>query len=331
MATNVLFTSVGRRVELLRAFRRAYQALGLDGNTVAIDVDPLAPALRVADRHYLVPPLSSPEYLLALTHILQSEQISVVFPLIDPDIPVLAEHREELESTGARLAVVPPKAARIAADKWLTSDFFRRLGLPAARSWLPGQMAPGDAQFPLFIKPRFGSASQHTFRVNNPRELAFFSDYVPQPIIQEFLEGPEITNDVICDPTGRVLGIVSRERLRVRAGEVLMGKTVFDPDIADACVRIARHLPALGPITVQCILRDKIPVFTEINARLGGGVPLGIAAGADAPRWLLAAVAGIPIEIPPLGSYRHGLYLSRFDDSFFLTEADRDAMAGHRV
>jgi carbamoyl-phosphate synthase large subunit len=47
---NVLFTSAGRRVELLRAFRRAYATLGLDGRVVAVDVDPLAPALSAADR-----------------------------------------------------------------------------------------------------------------------------------------------------------------------------------------------------------------------------------------------------------------------------------------
>jgi len=330
-SVNVLFTSAGRRVELLRAFRRAYQSLGLAGRIVAVDVDPLAPALQVADRPYIVPRLTRPEYVPTLAEICRQEQISLLFPLIDPDIPVLSSHRRVLEMTGARLAVVSPEAVAITADKWLTVQFFARLGLSRPRSWLPGQLDLDTAEYPLFIKPRFGSAARDTFQVNNARELAFFSDYVSDPIIQEYLPGPEITNDVICDLEGRVLAVVSRRRIEVRWGEVAKGVTVYDPAITDACVRIARALPAVGPITVQCMMKDDVPHFTEINARLGGGVPLGIAAGVDSPRWLLARVAGLPVEIPPLGSYQVGLYLTRCDDSFFLTKEDYAHTASHRV
>ena len=49
-------------------------------------------------------------------------------------------------------------------------------------------------------------------------------------------------------------------------------------------------------------------------------LPLGIAAGVPSPRWLLALAAGHKIEVPPLGSYQVALYLTRFDDSFFLTD-----------
>lgn len=331
MSINILFTSVGRRVELLRSFRKAYRTLGVGGRIVAVDVDPLAPALREADVTYIVPRVDDPAYIPTLLEILQREQPATVFPLIDPEIPVLAAHRETLEATGTRLAVVSSGAAAVAADKWLTNEFFARLELKVPRSWLPAQLDPLKAEYPLFIKPRRGSASHHTFQVEDPQQLAFFSRYVSEPIIQEFLPGPEITNDVICDPDGSVLAVVSRQRIRVRAGEVIVGKTVFDPAIADACVRIAEALPAAGPITVQCMIHGTAPVFTEINARLGGGLPLGIAAGADSPLWLLAAVAKLPVDVPPLGSYRTGLYLSRFDDSSFITEAERDEMASHRL
>jgi len=331
MEVNVLFTSVGRRVELLRSFRRAYEVLGVSGRIVAVDIDPLASALRVADRPYLVPRLDSPEYIPALGQILRRERVDLVFPLIDPDVPVLAEHREALESTGARLAVVPRAAAAIAADKWLTNEFFGRLGLDTPRSWLPGEHDPAAGEYPLFIKPRFGSASQQTFRIDNPGQLRFFSEYVPQAILQEYLSGPEITSDVICDLEGSVLTVVSRQRIRVRAGEVIVGKTVFDASIAENCIRVAKALPAVGPITVQCIMRDGVPAFTEINARFGGGVPLGIAAGMNSPLWLVAKAEGLAVEIPPLGSYEQNLYLSRFDESFFVSEADREQMASRRL
>ncbi len=213
-------------------------------------------------------------------------------------------------------------ATRTTQDKWLTTQFFRRIGLGAPQSWLPEQLDTAPLPFPLFIRPRNGSASKNAFKVNDANELRFFAHYIPKPIIQEYVGGEEITSDVICDLDGKLLGVVSRQRLEVRGGEVSKGVTVHNPRIMDACGAIARALPAVGPITVQCRMRDGVPLFTEINARYGGGAPLGIAAGVDSPRWLLAWAAGINVEIPPLGSYQTGLYLSRFDDSFYLTEAD---------
>src|SRR5206468_1918939 len=133
--------------------------------------------------------------------------------------------------------------------------FFQRLGIATPRSWLPGQLDPAQAEYPLFIKPRCGGATKHAFKVNDARELIFFSDYVPSPIIQEYLPGPEITNDVICDLEGEVLAVVSRQRIEVRWGEVAKGVTMYDPAISNACLQTAHALPAIGPITVQCILK----------------------------------------------------------------------------
>lgn len=330
-AINVLFTSVGRRVELIRCFRRAYRTLGLDGNIVGLDIDPLAPALQAVDRPYLVPRLSSPDYVPTLAEICQREGIALIFPLIDEDIPGLIRHRELIEASGARISVVPAQAAQVTADKWRTTQFFRSLDLATPATWLPRDFDPASANYPLFLKPRNGNGGKHTHRVDNARELTFFLDYVPDPLIQELLPGPEITNDVVCDLDGTLLGIVSRQRIEVRNGEVAKGVTVRDPGVLAACVRIARALPAVGPITVQCMMRDGVPHFTEINARLGGGIPLAIAAGVDAPLLLLTRAAGLPIDIPALGSYQTGLYLTRFDDSFLLTESARAYLESQAV
>lgn len=326
-----MFTSVGRRVELVRAFRAAYQELGLQGSIIALDIDPLAPALQLASRPYIVPRVDSPSYLPAVLEICRKEQADLIFPLIDPDIPVLAASRATIEETGARLALIPASAVAITGDKWLTGEFFRNLKLPTPRSWLPGQREVPLSEYPLFIKPRNGSAAQYTFKVRNERELAFFSEYVPNPIVQECLPGPEITSDVVCDLDGSVLAVVSRQRIEVRSGEVAKGVTIYDRPITDACVKIALALPARGPITVQCMLKDGVPHFTEINARFGGGLPLAIAAGIDAPRLLLARAAGLTVDCPPLGCYRVGLYMSRYDDSTLLTEESREAMASCRL
>ncbi|MGQ0669603.1 MAG: ATP-grasp domain-containing protein [Actinomycetota bacterium] len=328
---NVLFTSVGRRVELLRVFRRAYADLVLAGCIVAVDIDPLAPALREADHVYIVPHLTDPGYIPALVDVCGRERIGLIIPLLDPDVPVLARGRRQLEATGARLLVIPDAGVEIATDKLETYRFFQRLNIPTPRSWSPDEVRPDELEYPVFVKPRFGSGGEYAVTARNRRELAFFLGYVREPIVQEWLPGPEITSDVLCDLQGGVLAVVCRERIEVRWGEVAKGKTIYDPEIIEHCVTIAKGLNAVGPITVQCMRRDSRPFFTEINPRFGGGAPLGIAAGVPGPRWMLALAAGQEIAVPPIGTYRAGLYLTRFDDSLFLSEEDRRRVEGSRL
>jgi carbamoyl-phosphate synthase large subunit len=315
---NVLFTSAGRRVELLRAFQRAYKELRLKGKIVITDIHPLAPTFQVADSTHMVPPLEDPRYIPALLDIVRRERVALVFPLIDPDIPLLAGRKAEFEEAGAKVMTPPADGAEAAHDKWKTFQLFQTLGLPCASTWLPTDLLKDSLTFPLFIKPRFGSAGKGAFRVENRSQLEFFLTYVEDPVVQECLSGPEITSDVICSAGGEVWAVVSRRRIEIRAGEVAKGVTVWDGQIAEGCIKVARGIRAAGPITVQCMMRSGDPFFTEINARFGGGCPLGIAAGADSPRWYLAEAAGLPPQTPPMGNYTRDLYMTRFDDSFFI-------------
>lgn len=328
---NVLFTSAGRRVELLRAFQRSFKILDIPGRIFTLDIDPLAPTFQIADRVFLGPRVDSEDYVPTLQRICREEGVDLIVPLIDPDIPVLARNRTLLERVGATVAVVDEAAAEVISDKWLTAQFFRQLGVCTPASWLPSDPELQGAEYPLFIKPRHGSASKYTFRVNTPRELEFFSRYVPDPIVQEYLPGPEVTTDVVCGLDQRLLGLVSRQRIEVRSGEVAKGVTIRDERILEGCETISAYLPARGPITIQCLLRDGIPYFTEINARFGGGVPLGIAAGVDGPTLLLDQIGNLGRATPPLREYQAGLYVTRFDDSFLLSEQQREQLASGSI
>lgn len=324
---NVLFTSAGRRVELVRAFRQAYRDTSIRGRILATDIDPLAPALHEADTGFLVPPLGDPDYVPTIARLCRDENVRLVFPLIDPDIPALAHGRSEIEASGARLAAVSARAADLTRDKWATYQWLSAQQVPTPRTWLGSDVSTGSPAFPLFVKPRYGSAGKQGFRAETAHQLTFFLGYVPEPIVQEFAAGPEVTNDVVCGLGGELWAIVSRRRIEVRWGEVAKGETIHDEAVRAHCETIARRLPAVGPITVQCLMHDGRPLFTEINARFAGGSPLGFAAGVPAPRWYLEQAAGRPVTPPPLGSYRAGLYLSRYDDSLILDEVARDRLA----
>lgn len=310
---NILFTSVGRRVELMRAFKSSIRKVG--GQVWGTDIDSLAPAMHVVDNPVFVPRCTDPNYISALLATCSRFKIRVVLPLIDPDIPILAQHHDAFRAIGTELAVLSPPAAEICQDKCKTTEFFRGIGLRVPKSWLPGERDLSEIRYPVFVKPRVGSAAAYTFKAKDSTELDFFQRYVPDAIIQEFLAGDEITTDVVCGRAGEVLTVVSRKRLAVRGGEVVKGVTVNTEPVSTDCYKIARALPAVGPITVQCIMVNELPYYIEINARLGGGVPLAIAAGVNVSDLIVRYFAGEKIE--KVSDYQCGLQMTRFDDSFF--------------
>jgi carbamoyl-phosphate synthase large subunit len=305
---------------LVRAFRRGLDELGLDGRLVGVDIDPLAAALQVTDSSRIVPRFTSPDYIPALLDVCREEDIDLLVPLNDHEMPSLVGHIDDFERLGVRPLVLGPGTYPFTDDKLATHRFFVDLGVPTPETWTPEFAQSADLGFPLFVKPRRGSSGKDAFLVRNSRELDFFCDYVDEPLVQEYVEGPEITSDVLCDASGSVRSVVSRRRIEVRAGEVSKGVTVINDGVIERCVQIAEGLKATCPITIQCMIRDGVALFTEINPRFGGGVPLALEAGAPLPTWLLALESGAPVSIPPLGSYRPGVFFTRFDEAFSLDE-----------
>ena len=175
----------------------------------------------------------------------------------------------------------------------------------------------------MFIKPVDGSASNFTFLVTTPEALRFFFNYVPRPIIQEFVPGQEYTLDLFIDMAGQVRAVVPRKRLEVRAGEVSKSQIVLNPKILQAGHKVGEALAAiggLGPINVQCIYspeEDSEVKFIEINPRFGGGSHLTLKADYPFHQWIMEMVLGL--ELSPLpNDLSDGLTMLRYDEAIFI-------------
>jgi len=318
MNVNVLFTSIGRRVELINNWKKAYADLGINGQIFGTDIDPLAAASNFVDFFHIVPPSNDKDFIPSIQNICKENDINLVFPLNDNDLEPLSLKKSILEQNERIVVISKIKSIDITSDKWSTYNFFKNCNIKTPNTWKPNEKNKSD--FPLIIKPRYGSAGKNVFKVYDQNELEFHIPRIKNPIIQELINGPEVTTDVICDFNGSIIGIVNRERLEVRWGEVAKGKTIFDKNVIKNCEKIVENLDIVGPITVQCILEHNDPLFIEINARYGGGAPLGFAAGVKSPHWYLSIASGIELNLPSIGSYKKNLFLSRYDNSLFMDE-----------
>ena len=316
---NVLITAASRRVPLVRAFRRALEDLG-GGNVVVTDVNPLSPAVYTADRAFRVPMASDAGYADEILAISTAADVGLVIPTIDDELAALASSAQRFAAAGSRVAVSSVDTIAVCDDKHATCRTLAAKGVAAATSFLPDDL-PAEPQFPLFIKPRFGRGSVAAFLVRNARELAFFLEYVPQPVIESYLDGPEYTIDMLCDFSGRPLSIVPRERLVIRAGVTDRGRTVKDPRLIDLAVSCASVLDFAGPVNIQCRMVDGRPIVFEINPRFSGGIPLTIAAGADFPRMLVEMTRGAHVA-PSIGRFRENVWITNYETAIFLEEPE---------
>lgn len=314
---NIFFLNVGRRCELVELFSRALVAVS-PGLVWGSDPNPLAPALAVVDRCVELPKdIDSSEFLDGLAEFLAREAIDLVIPTIDPDLVRLDRWREELKGRApcAHLLLSPREVIYTARDKRHSREAFARLGVPVPEAVDP---TSSDLSFPLFVKPAAGSASVGAVRVNNRSELMARLAITTDPMVERLVTGDETTVDVLLDLDGRALCAVPRRRLQARDGEVTRGVIERAPELEALAMRLASALGCTGPVTLQ--FRSPAPgrwVAMELNARMGGGLPLTVAAGADWPRWILEMAAGLEPDIAST-AVRDGMLLTRADRSFFL-------------
>ena len=309
---KILFTSVGRRVELIQAYKEAAKSNNIELIIVGADISLTAPALFFCDEKVQCPRINDPKYIPFLISYCSENNVDVLIPTIDTDLLLLSEHKNDFKNT--KVVISSRESVKICRDKRLTGTFFNVYGLKCPSP--VDDYTKYDLGFPAFIKPKDGSSSINAFKVNSKEELEALVKIVPDYIIQPFISGTEYTVDAFCDFDGNPIFITPRIRLAVRSGEVLKTRIVQDEKIISEMKKIIESFKPCGPITVQLIRDDKTgeDYYIEINPRYGGGAPLSIKAGANSCEMLLKMVKGEKTGYIS-GAAEDGATYCRFDQS----------------
>lgn len=312
--TRVLVTAIGTMncTTIIRELKKAdedFYILGADiypkrfiANSNGVDEFYQFPKV-LEDREY---------YASFVLNFCKEHGVQVLYCVIDEEVQVLAQHREEFLHAGVTLCVADTSTIvtchdKILFDEWMKNNF-PQYHIPSYTS-----SSAGDISFPVFIKPREGRASIGCRMIRNAAELYGVEDLWHDYLVQQYIEcGNIISVDVVRNrKTGQIGIIQKKEHLRNANGCGIAVEIVDIEEISSACKSIAGKLDTDGVVNYEFFLTEDGPKLIEINPRLPAGIEYSCMAGMNVVLNALWIARGGHCEFSPvrIGSF----YAKRYE------------------
>lgn len=313
---RILLCSVGRRCELLKDFRKT---MGSDGKIIATDLSVYAPAAYFADQFYKVPSISDSTYISTILDICQKEKVDAITTCIDPEIMLLAEHREKFQAIGVEVLAPYLKTAQICFDKL---KMYRHLIANKIKTVLTFgdvesfnvALRNREITFPVFVKPREGSGSMGARKISNMKALMEAMEQDPSLIIQEFMGGAaDMDADIYVDTiTHKPVALFSKRKLETKIGGASKTISFKDDKLVKFVCNALKEFQFNGPIDMDLWYRDGQYYLSEINPRFGGAYLHAYGAGVDFIKLIMKNLRGEANE-PQFGNYEEGIVMMMYD------------------
>jgi carbamoyl-phosphate synthase large subunit len=293
--------------------------MGTEGRIVATDLSNTAPALYLADTYYLVPPISDDSYIDVILDICRKEQIQAITTCIDPEIMLLAKHREAFEKLGVLVLAPMLETAELCFDKYRMYRYLTECGVPTVKTYgdVESFCAAYEAQeiaFPAFVKPRTGSGSVGARKVYSLEELRAAFEADPGLIVQEYMgDAQDLDADVYIDTVSHeTVAVFTKKKLETKIGGASKTVSFKEAGMVQFLVDALKHFQFNGPIDVDVFYRDGKYYLSEINPRFGGAYLHAYGAGVDFVKMIRNNVEGIANQ-PEFMQYEEGIAMLMYD------------------
>lgn len=313
---NILFCSVGRRCELLKDFRKT---LGDKVHIVVTDNSPYAPALAFSDKSYKVPLITDPAYIPMILDICKAEKIDAITTLIDPEIAILAEHREEFENIGVEVLAPYTDTAKLCFDKYEMFKYLKEKGIRTVNTYgtfedFDKDYQAGKISLPVFVKPRTGSGSVGARRVDTYELLKEVMERSPELIIQELMSGKDMDADLYVDTISHeVVAIFSKKKISTTIGGANKTISFKDEKLFEFVKEAMKVFKFNGPLDMDLFFQDGEYYLSEINPRFGGAYLHAYGAGVDFPSFIYNNVVEKKANEQQIGQYDEDVVMMMYD------------------
>lgn len=313
---NILILSAGTRNKIVQYFKKA---LGDTGNVIATDMSELAPAVYEADKFYKVPRMTDDGYIDVIFDICKREQINGVLTLIDPELSLLAKHKEAFAALGVVVIGSSYELCERALDKMQMYRWLTQHGYACAKSYVDKERFYADVDagritYPVFVKPVCGSASIAISKAYDKETIELLFSRNGNLMIQEFLDGQEIGADVYIDMmSGEVVSIFTKKKIVMRAGETDKAVSFKDEKLFALIERFCKESGWIGQIDIDIFDINGAYYISEVNPRFGGGYPHAYECGCDHIKMILN---NLKKKNNPkwIGDYDENVYMMKYNE-----------------
>ena len=313
---NILILSAGTRNKIVQYFKNA---VGSEGRIIATDMSELAPAVYEADKFYKVPRITEEGYIDIIFDICKKENINGVLSLIDPELSLLAKHKDEFEALGVTVIGSSYELCERALDKMKMYEWLSTHGYKCARSYVEKEAFYADVeqgliQYPVFVKPVCGSASIAISKVYDKETIDLLFAHNDNLMVQELLGGQEIGADVYIDMISKeAVSIFTKKKIVMRAGETDKSVSFKDEKLFTLIKRFVEESGWLGQIDIDIFDVDGEYYISEVNPRFGGGYPHAYECGCDHMKLIVDNLNGKQNSVM-IGQYDDGIFLMKYSE-----------------
>lgn len=315
---NILISSAGKRVSLIRIFQKEIRQYAPQGKIYTTDANPqMAPAGYESEMCFAVPRVTSDNYIPKLLRICLDNEIGLVIPTIDTELLILAQNRTLFDENGIQIISPDEPFITMCRDKRLTNSFFKNHQID-----IPKELDINNLEYPCFAKPYDGSLSKDIHIIRSSEDLSPDILNNPKLMFMELIDAEryqEYTVDMYYGKDNLVKGIVPRERVEVRAGEINKGYTRKN-EIVEFLKQRMNYLPGvIGCICLQLFYNRTSHqiIGIEINPRFGGGFPLTYYAGGNYPGYIIKEYF-FNESVPYSDDWKDNTLLLRYDDEIIV-------------
>lgn len=310
---KVLIPNVGRRGYLVKYLKSISDK---DIQVYVSDCDATASGLYGNnDGYFILPkPVDNPrKYVDALIELCGRIGITVIVPVIDPEIAILAEYKEEFEHHNIFVSVSSKRVLDICYSKQQMNEFLSEHGflVPLTYDKIANfEQALKDKRidFPVIVKPIYGSGSVATYKVTSIEELE--SLFQAGAIIQQYIEGEEYGIDVFNDIKGKPIRCVIKKKISMRSGETDKSITIHDEKLQSLMLNLAEQLGHICNLDCDVIRHGNDMYIIDLNPRFGGGYPATHEAGVNLLELVLKLAKEEQVE-PQFGNYEENLLVMK--------------------
>lgn len=303
MATRVLVTAIGTMncttiISELKNAEEDFYILGADINPKHC----IANSMEV-DEYYQFPSVLADrqKYAQFVLNFCKEHEVKIIYCVVDEEVETLAKHRVDFEAVGVTLCLANTDAIVTCHNKDLFAEWSENHIPEYCIKRFKKFEEVRDEDFPVFIKPIEGRASIGCEQINTRAELQEYAHDWNKFVVQECISGNIIAVDIVSNQRTGQIEIAQRlELLRNSNGCGVAVEIVNNPDVREACFKIAHELKLNGVVNTEFFITPDGPKIIEVNPRLPAGIAYSCMCGLDVVMNALRIARGEECRFTPI-------------------------------